>query len=149
MNEDTIGTVISSIEKVAEAVIDSSSTLVEGIASTSQVTPQVTPQDNFATYVVYRIFELIFGKVPWFIYRVLTYTFTATVTLDFWGIMYLSIAIGLLLILYMRARIVDSYSRLTPTTLAPRNAFDLKPDATIIDDSTSTAYPGILKINSR
>jgi hypothetical protein len=143
MDEDTIGTVISSIEKVAETIIDSSKT--EAIASTAQVTP-LTANDNFATYVVYRIFELVFGKVPWFIYKVLTYTFTATVTLDFWGILYLSTAIGLLIILIMRARIVDSYSRLAPTTLAPRNAFDLKPDATIIDDSTSQAYPGIFNL---
>jgi lysophospholipid hydrolase len=63
---------------------------------------------------------------------------TATVTLDFWGILYLTTIVGLVIILYMRSRVVDPYTRLEQTTQVPRNTFDLKPDATIQNDN---AYP--------
>jgi lysophospholipid hydrolase len=99
---------------------------------------QIAPSNNLATYVIYRVIQLLFGRVPYGIYRLLTYTVTATVTLDFWGILYLTTIIGLVIILYMRSRVVDPYTRLEQTTQVPKNTFDLKPDATIQNDN---AYP--------
>jgi hypothetical protein len=98
-------------------------------------------ESNWATYIVYRIFELLLGRVPWFIYQLLSYTFTATVTLDFWGILYFSMMIGIVGIILTRTKLLDQYKRLAPTAAVARNEFDLKPD-TSIEEARSPAYPG-------
>jgi hypothetical protein len=96
-----------------------------------------------ATFIVYRIFELILGRVPWFIYDVLSYTITATVTLDFWGILYILTLFSIGAFIFMRTKLLDQYKRLAPTAAVSRNEFDLKPDTKIDDNIQVSSYPGL------
>jgi lysophospholipid hydrolase len=81
--------------------------------------------------IIFDIFVAIFGHVPWFILR--TLSLTVTLTLDFWGLFNLLVIIFFTLLIVYRYRIFNSWSRLPEVTAAPRNAFDLKPDATTIE----------------
>ncbi|KAJ8328433.1 hypothetical protein BDV3_005679 [Batrachochytrium dendrobatidis] len=93
--------------------------------------------------IVALILRLIFGHTPWLVYRFLSYTVTATITLDLWSVLGLLSLISLVVYLLIRYRLLNTYTHLkTPAPIAPRAPFDLQPDATLDDDTDlNKGYP--------
>ncbi|KAI8927008.1 hypothetical protein BC831DRAFT_549467 [Entophlyctis helioformis] len=111
---------------------------------TSASTPSTTSTTGGgASAFLIAVLTLIFGRVPLFIFRVFSYTITATITLDFWSILYLSSLISLVGYLLVRYRLLNTYSRLqTPPPPPSRAPFDLQPDGTLDDDADrNKGYP--------
>ena len=57
---------------------------------------------SLASTIILGLLKLIFGHVPYFIFRILSTTLSLTVTLDFWTVLYLSTFISLLSIIFYR-----------------------------------------------
>ena len=94
---------------------------------------------SWVNRLIYKILIVVFGRVPLFIYRLLSYTMTATITLDFWGLTAILTILTLVIGYLYRLRVDQKYMKLGPTAEVPKNAFDLKPDS-FHDDHQSQPY---------
>ena len=94
---------------------------------------------SWVNRLIYRLLIVVFGRVPLFIYRMLSYTMTATITLDFWRLTAILTVFTLVGGYLYRLRIDHLYKKLGSTSEVPKNAFDLKPDS-FQDDHQSQPY---------
>ena len=139
---------MENLDQVQTAVVDAiSETLTEITETTSSTVLAATlalPTQSLHSTVtsttsrlIFDIFVAIFGHVPWFILK--TLSLTVTLTLDFWGLFNLLMIIFFISLIVYRYRLFNSWSRLPEVVVAPRNAFDLKPDTTTIEQENR--YP--------
>lgn len=142
--------VASSILSISTNSIDisTSTTLsIDQATATGSSQPGATVRLNettslsVASTIIIELLKLVFGHVPYFIFRILSTTLSLTVTLDFWTGMYLFSGLTLLSVIVYRYRFLNSYSRLPVEPQLPKNTFDLKPDITLDDTSRNNAYP--------
>jgi hypothetical protein len=119
---------ITTLENIVEALVETASAPSTVPTEILHSTVQVT---STTSRIIFDIFVAIFGHVPWFILR--TLSMTVTLTLDFWGLFNLMVMIFFIILIVYRYRLFNSWSRLPAVTVAPRNAFDLKPDTTTIE----------------
>ncbi|KAI8894474.1 hypothetical protein BC833DRAFT_604820 [Globomyces pollinis-pini] len=111
------------------------------LAATTDLITDPAPADVESSFVFY-IVSLLFGHVPYSLYRLLSYTVTATITLDFWGIVWLTFLSIIISLLVFRQQFSSDYDKLEATTTVPRNVFDLKPDSTLAESiEQSNGYP--------
>lgn len=123
--------------------VTSTTVAVVNSVTASVDTQIVNPQgDSLATTIIIKFFTLVFGHVPWTIYRILSYTVTASITLDFWAIMWLTTLLVIGITIFYRYRLYTQYASLEPTDSTPRTDFDLKPDIALDEISNSQGYPG-------
>ncbi|KAJ3275438.1 phosphatidylcholine and lysophosphatidylcholine phospholipase [Terramyces sp. JEL0728] len=136
--------------------IAASSVIQEASLTTAAVVSSVTASvdshivnpegDSLATTIIIKFFTLVFGHVPWTIYRILSYTVTASITLDFWAIMWLTTLSVIVITVFYRYKLYAQYASLEPTDSNPRTDFDLKPDIALDENLNTQGYPGKLAL---
>lgn len=95
------------------------------------------------------MFRMVMEYVPWFMYHLLStifsyvqhgtiYTVTATITLDFYSILWLTFLFSFITYMILRYRYWNKYSRLENPTTSNREGFNLQPD---VGDEFPPNYP--------
>ena len=139
-------TAVPESQQTAADLYTEASTTIPGLRIT------VFPTEILSGHTIYSpIFSLLVDYFPWFAYYLLSlvigwlstgtfYTITATITLDFYGILWLIALFSTILYFVLRYRYWNKYSRLDPLTSTPTDAFDLQPEI-VADSDDRQGYP--------
>jgi len=150
LSASTVETALLSSANTVETALLSASTSETSLlaapttAGTTFVQVNESTSLSFLSSLLLEILKLVFGHVPYFIFRLLSTTLSFTVTLDVWGFMYLSTLLVTVGVIFYRYRILNSYSSTLstgpPSIQKNNNAFDLKPPDSTLEDQ-GRQYP--------